>query len=112
MIMTFSLQQRYKTRKEMNNKDLISRLAERTDTTNEEAQHIVDNIVKAMGHQFENGDAVQIPSFGTFEVKKHKERIMVNPTTGQRMLVPPKLILGFKPASAIRGQLKKGGEDA
>lgn len=76
-----------------------------------QAQRIVDTIVTAMGHQFENGNNVQIPSFGTFEVKKHNERVIVNPTTGQRMLVPPKLVLGFKPASAVKGQVKKGGED-
>lgn len=95
----------------MNNKDLIAKMADSTDMTTSEAQHVVDTIINAMGRQFENGDVVQIPSFGSFEVKKHKERIMVNPTTGQRMLVPPKLVLGFKPASAVRGQLRKGGEE-
>lgn len=95
----------------MNNKDLIARLADATDMTAVEAQHVADTIINAMGRQFENGDVVQIPSFGTFEVKKHKERIMVNPTTGQRMLVPPKLVLGFKPSTAVRGQFKKGGEE-
>lgn len=85
-------------------------MADATDMSLSETQHVVDTIIGAMGRQFENGDAIQIPSFGSFEVKKHRERIMVNPTTGQRMLVPPKLVLGFKPASAVRGQLKKGGE--
>ena len=52
------------------------------------------------------GDSVQLPNFGVFEVKKKLERIMVNPGTGQRMLVPPKLTLGFKPNSMWRLQLK------
>lgn len=95
----------------MNNRDFISRLADVADMPVNQAQRIVDTIVTAMGHQFENGNNVQIPSFGTFEVKKHNERVIVNPTTGQRMLVPPKLVLGFKPASAVKGQVKKGGED-
>ena len=95
----------------MNNKDLIAIMADATDLSVAEAQHVVDTIISAMQRQFENGDAVQIPSFGSFEVKKHKERIMVNPTNGQRMLVPPKLVLGFKPASAVRGKLRKGGDE-
>ncbi len=95
----------------MNNKDFISRLSEITDMPATETQHVVDTIISAMGRQFENGDVVQIPSFGQFEVKKHKERVMVNPTTGKRMLVPPKLVLGFKPSSSIRIHFKKGGED-
>jgi DNA-binding protein HU-beta len=94
----------------MNNKEFISRLSDSADMTMAEAQRVADTIVNAMGRLFDDGSQVQIPSFGTFEVKKHKERIMVNPASGQRMLVPPKLILGFKPASAVRGQIKKGGE--
>jgi DNA-binding protein HU len=34
---------------------------------------------------------------------------MVNPSTGQRMIVPPKLVLNFKPAASIKEELKKGG---
>ena len=39
------------------------------------------------------------------------ERIMVNPSTGQRMLVPPKLVLGFKPSTTWKDKLKKGGQE-
>ena len=66
-----------------------------------ETQHVVDTIISAMGRQFENGDVVQIPSFGQFEVKKHKERVMVNPTTGKRMLVPPSLVSNRRRQSAF-----------
>lgn len=34
------------------------------------------------------------------------ERIVVNPATKKRMLVPPKLVLGFKPVQSIKEQLK------
>ena len=49
--------------------------------------------------------------FGTFEVKKRLERVMVNPSTGLRMLVPPKLVLNFKPAATIKGHVRKGGTE-
>jgi DNA-binding protein HU-beta/integration host factor subunit alpha len=52
---------------------------------------------------------VLIPAFGTFEVKKKLERIMVNPSTGQRMLVPPKLVLTFKPNGTWKERIKNGG---
>ena len=48
--------------------------------------------------------------FGTFEVKKKMERIVVNPVTRQRLLVPPKLSLTFKPCPALKGKVKN--EDA
>ena len=43
-----------------------------------------------------------------FEVKKRLERIMVNPSTRQNIIVPPKLVLNFKPVAAIKEEMKKG----
>jgi DNA-binding protein HU-beta/integration host factor subunit alpha len=54
---------------------------------------------------------VLVPTFGTFEVKKKMERVMVNPSTGQRMLVPPKLVLNFKPNANWKEQIKNGGDE-
>ena len=81
----------------MNNKDFIAELAQRTGFTAEDTQKYVNSIVEAMGDHFQESDSVLIPTFGTFEVKKKLERVMVNPSTGLRMLVPPKLVLSFKP---------------
>ena len=52
-----------------------------------------------------------VPNFGTFEVKKKLERIMVNPSTGQRMLVPPKLVLNFKLNANWKERVKNGGNE-
>ena len=80
----------------MTNKDFISELAEQTGYTPEDTQKMVNTVVEAMGDHFQEDGAVLVPNFGTFEVKKKLERIMVNPSTGQRMLVPPKLERPFK----------------
>ena len=64
-----------------------------------------------MSDGFLEENAVMVPNFGTFEVKKKMERIMVNPSTGQRMLVPPKLVLGFKPSPTWKDKIKQGGQE-
>ena len=81
----------------MNNKEFIAEVASRTKMKSSEVQRVMDTLLNAMGDSFVEGDSVQLPNFGTFEVKKKLERIIVNPSTGQRMLVPPKLVLGFRP---------------
>ena len=93
----------------MNNKEFIAELASRTGFSAKDTQTLVNNIVNAMGDAFMEGVMVQVANFGTFEVKKKLERIMVNPATGQRMLVPPKLVLGFKPNSVWKDKVKNGG---
>ncbi len=93
----------------MNNKEFIAELASRTGFTAKDTQTLVNNIVNAMGDAFQEDNAVFVPNFGVFETKKKMERIMVNPSTGQRMLVPPKLVLNFKPNQTLKDKLK-GGE--
>ena len=95
----------------MNNKDFIAELAQRTGFTAEDTQKYVNSIVEAMGDHFQESDSVLIPTFGTFEVKKKLERVMVNPSTGLRMLVPPKLVLGFKPNISWKERVKNGGTE-
>ena len=93
----------------MNNKDFIAELARRTGLKNADAQKYQLTVINIMGGSFQDGDSIQVSNFGTFEVKKKLERIMVSPTTGQRMLVPPKIVLGFKPHSNWKDQVKNGG---
>ncbi len=95
----------------MNNKQFISELAQRMGYTAQDTQKMVYQLVEAMGDSFQEGDSVAIQNFGNFEVKKKLERIMVNPTTGQRMLVPPKLTLNFRISPTWKDQLKNGGAE-
>lgn len=55
-----------------------------------------------MLYQFQNLELLRL--------KKRLERIVVNPGTKQRMLVPPKLVLGFKPIASLKEKVKNGGQ--
>lgn len=94
----------------MNNKEYIAALADKTGYSQELTQKMAKTLIEAMGRHFENGESVVVNGFGTFEVRKRLERVIVNPASGQRMLVPPKLVLGFKPSTIIKEQYRKGGE--
>jgi DNA-binding protein HU-beta/integration host factor subunit alpha len=92
----------------MNNKEFIAALAERTGYSPKDTQKLASNLIDAMGDAFQEDYSILVPNFGVFETKKKMERIMVNPSTGQRMLVPPKLVLGFKPNQTWKDKLKGG----
>ncbi len=93
----------------MNNKEFIAELARRTGYTCDDTQKLVNTIVDAMSDELQEGNMWSISGFGSFDVKKRLERIVVNPASGQRMLVPPKLILNFKPVASVKERIKKGG---
>ena len=86
----------------MNSKEFTGELSRRLGYTNKDAAVLVASLVDIM--------AQELQEFGTFEVKKKMERIVVNPVTRQRLLVPPKLSLTFKPCPALKGKVKN--EDA
>ena len=90
----------------MNNKEFIAELAERTGYSPKDTQKLAGNLIDAMGDAFQEDNSILVPNFGVFETKKKMERIMVNPATGQRMLVPPKLVLSFKPNQTWKDKLK------
>lgn len=59
-----------------------------------------------MSEQLQNNNQISIQGFGSFEVKKKAERISVNPTNKQRMLVPPKLVLTYRPSNLLKDKFK------
>ena len=95
----------------MNNKQFIAELARRLGYTAQDTQKMMYQVVDAMADSFQEGNVITMQNFGSFEVKKKMERIMVNPTTGQRMLVPPKLTLNFKISPTWKDKLKNGGTE-
>ena len=86
----------------MNNKEFINELAKQTNRPASIATKLVDDALNILEEHFLQGDVVSVSSFGTFEVKKKMERISVNPTTGRRFLIPPKLVLGFKQSNVLK----------
>ena len=90
----------------MNHKEFISILSKDLDISAKDTSEIVNRIVSAMIDELQKGNTVNIQDFGTFEVKKKMERISVIPSTQQRVLVPPKLPLTFKPASSLKEKVK------
>lgn len=95
----------------MNNKEYIAELSRRTGYSQDDTQRMVRLVIETIAQQFDEGENVAIPNFGTFELKNRMERIIISPSTGQRMMVPPKIVLSFKPSTAMKMQMKKGNTD-
>lgn len=90
----------------MNNKDFTSKLSKRLGYTLKDTSELISSLLSGMTQQLEEGNVVAIQGFGTFEVRKKAERISVSPTTKQRMLVPPKLVLTYRPSTLLKEKFK------
>ena len=90
----------------MNNKEFKSELSCRFVYTNKDTTQLVSSVISIMAQQLQDGNTVAIQGFGTFEVRKKLERISINPATQQRMLIPPKLVLTYKPSAILKEKFK------
>lgn len=89
----------------MNNKEFISALSAKTGYNSKETGQMARDVINALTSELTEENAVGITGFGTFEVKKKLERVLVNPATKQRMLVPPKMVVSFKPNTGMKDKV-------
>ena len=90
----------------MNNKEFTSELAERLGYTIKDTSELIGSLLSDMTQKLEEGNMIVIQGFGSFEVKKKTERISINPASKQRMLVPPKLVLSYRPSNTLKDKFK------
>ena len=90
----------------MNNKQFTSELAERLGYTIKDTSELMNSLLSSMTQELEEGNVIAIQGFGSFEVKKKAERISINPASKQRMLVPPKLVLSYRPSNTLKDKFK------
>lgn len=97
----------------MDNKQLIEAVATKMGRSTQDVGKLLEALAGVLRTRCSDMDSVHVPSFGTFEPKKRNERVIVQPSTGKRMLVPPKVVLGFKVSNVLKTKIKaRKGESA
>ena len=90
----------------MNSKELVAELSRRLGKPQKEMgvllQVTADSVVGAL----QESTTIAMQGFGSLEVRKKQDRILINPTTKQKMVVPPKLSLIFKVGTTYKQKLK------
>ncbi len=89
----------------MNNKEFITELSRRLGTSSRDVSKIVSAFNAEFSSQLENENTISIQGFGTFDVKKKLEHVVVNPSSRQRMLVPPRMEIKFKPSPILKDKI-------
>jgi nucleoid DNA-binding protein len=67
-----------------------------------EAQKIVDLILETVKERLSKGEKVLISGFGCFSIMKRKEKMGVNPQTGDPVIIPGRNSVKFKPSKYLK----------
>ncbi|MDE6649054.1 MAG: HU family DNA-binding protein [Muribaculaceae bacterium] len=90
----------------MDHKTFIETLSQRVNAGKDETSEMVASLCEVLTDTALDGDSVTFPGFGSFEPRKREERIALHPSTGKRMLIPPKITLSFRPSSLLKQKVR------
>lgn len=90
----------------MDNRTFIDVLSQRINAGKEETSEMVASLCRVLVDNALAGDSVTFPGFGNFEPKKRDERIAIHPSSGKRMLIPPKITLSFRPSTLLKQKVR------
>ena len=90
----------------MDTKTLIEKACEASRLEPAQGRRIIEAFSRLLSESGSELDSVAVPGFGVFESRKRLERVNVHPATGRRMLLPPKIVIGFKPSDILKQKLK------
>jgi len=91
----------------MNHNELLAELTQRLQLPKAEVGKRLDETTAVITAELVKNNVVSIMNFGTLEVKKRQERYSIQPNTGKKLLVPPKLIVKYRASVSFNKKLKE-----
>ncbi len=89
----------------MNKKELTTKMSKDTGITLLQAKKALTSLLQGINSALERGERVTLSGFGSFEIKKRRERMGRNPKTGEVIRISPKKKVKFNPSPALEDKL-------
>ena len=87
-------------------KELVNELATRLEMTKVDAENMLDEFCAVIADLVAEGNDVTLPGVGKIEIRERGERNGMNPKTGEKILIPAKKAVGFKPCKTLKDAVK------
>jgi nucleoid DNA-binding protein len=88
-------------------KEIVKQIADRIGETQLKTKDIVQRTFDAIVDTLIEQGRIELRNFGVFEVKQRKARKARNPRTGEKVEVPPKCVVTFKPGKYMEERVRK-----
>lgn len=88
-------------------KEIVKQISDKIGLTQLKTKDIVQQTFDAIVDALLEMGRIELRNFGVFEVKQRKARKARNPRTGDRVDVPPKYVVTFKPGKEMEERVKK-----
>lgn len=88
-------------------RNLIDRIAIATNTKRVLVRKVVQKLLDEIVEEIVKGHRIEFRDFGVFECKDRKARVAQNPKTLDKVSVPPRKTVKFKPGRTMRERLEE-----
>src|SRR5262245_52858847 len=92
-------------------KEIVRQISERIGMTQLKTKEIVQLTFDAIVETLLEDKRIELRNFGVFEVKLRKARKARNPRTGDKVDVPPKHVVTFKPGKEMEERVRRLTEE-
>lgn len=88
-------------------KEIVKQISDRIGLTQLQTKEIVQLTFDAIVDTLLANKRIELRNFGVFEVKLRKARKARNPRTGEKVEVPPKSVVTFKPGKEMEERVRQ-----
>ncbi|MCO6044573.1 integration host factor subunit beta [Aeoliella sp. ICT_H6.2] len=91
----------------MTKKEIVKTISEEIGLTQLKTKEIVQKTFDAIVETLVEDHRIELRNFGVFEVKKRAARKARNPRTGEKVSVPEKFVVTFKPGKEMEARVRE-----
>jgi nucleoid DNA-binding protein len=88
-------------------KEIVKTISEEIGLTQLKTKEIVQKTFDAIVETLVEDERIELRNFGVFEVKKRAARKARNPRTGEKVFVPAKFVVTFKPGKEMEERVRE-----
>jgi len=86
----------------MTKQDLAEIISKNLETSKKQSLETVNELFEEMTKKLSKGEEVNIAGFGIFRVVKRAARTGINPKTGEKIKIPAKTVVKFRPSKTLK----------
>jgi DNA-binding protein HU-beta len=91
----------------MNKAELIDQMSKDTKLPKTACKNCLESFIKAIENSLKKKKTVVLTGFGSFAVMERKERVGINPATGQKMKIAKKRVPKFRAGKKLKDVVSK-----
>jgi integration host factor subunit alpha len=95
------------TEKTLTRADLSAKVYKEIGLSLQECNALVDAVIEEIVVSLEEGNTVKLSSFGTFSLRRKKQRVGRNPKTGVEVPISPRTVLSFNVSNLLKQQVNE-----